>query len=331
MDLQNLLKRIKLNENNISMALGVLILIVVGAIVVNYFKGQQQSDTLPSGVTTEKTQVTLPTKHTVAKGETLWSIAEKYYKSGYNWVDIQKENNLLLIQKTKHLPEKVWILLQELRADPEQLPAGLRSLSDYRSFFSPAQKEGYAGVAVYSKKEPLRVENEIGLSRFDHEGRILKLFFPDFVLMNVYMPHGGRKKENMDYKLMAYVYLVSCVESVSRGKIILAGDFNVAHKEIDLARPKQNYSNTMFTPEERAKIDELIGVNLEDSFRLFNREPGNYSWFPYSFKAKERNLGWRIDYAFVSKNLTSRVKQSSILKNVAGSDHCPILLELNLD
>ena len=223
------------------------------------------------------------------------------------------------------------ILLQEIRADPEQLPAGLRSLSDYRSFFSPAQKKGYAGVAVYSKKEPLRVENEIGLSRFDHEGRILKLFFPDFVLMNVYMPHGGRKKENMDYKLMAYAYLVSCVESVNRGKIILAGDFNVAHKEIDLARPKQNYSNTMFTPEERAKIDELIGVNLEDSFRLFNREPGNYSWFPYSFKAKERNLGWRIDYAFVSKNLTSRVKQSSILKNVAGSDHCPILLELNLD
>jgi len=112
--------------------------------------------------------------------------------------------------------------------------------------------------------------------------------------------------------------------------VILAGDFNVAHEEIDLARPKQNVNNTMFTLEERVNIDNLINTGFIDSFRLFNRESGHYSWFPYSYDARERNLGWRIDYEFVSKNLKSKVRSSSILKEFGGSDHCPVLLEIDL-
>ena len=220
------------------------------------------------------------------------------------------------------------VLLQEIKADPEQLSYELLNPDGYYVFFNPAQKKGYAGVAAYSRLKPLKIENKIGMDRFDNEGRFLKLIFPNFTLINIYMPHGGRRKENMDYKLAVYSHLAKFLGSGNNEDMILVGDFNVAHKEIDLARPKENSKNTMFTPEERVKIDELINIGFIDSFRLFNRENGHYSWFPYSYDARERNLGWRIDYTFVSKSLKSRIKSSSILRGFAGSDHCPILLEI---
>lgn len=222
------------------------------------------------------------------------------------------------------------VCLQEIKAHPNQLSSNLRDLPNYHSFFNPAQKKGYAGVATYSRLKPLKIENKIGIDRFDKEGRFLELTFSDFVLINIYMPHGGRRKENMDYKLAVYSHLAKFLRSGSNKDTILVGDFNVAHKEVDLARPKENNKNTMFTLEERVKIDDLINMGFIDSFRLFNRENGHYSWFPYGFSARERNLGWRIDYEFVSKNLKSRVRGSSILKGFGGSDHCPVLLEVNL-
>ena len=223
------------------------------------------------------------------------------------------------------------ILLQEIKARPEQLSPRLRNLQDYHVFFNSAGRKGYAGTAVYTKEKPQKVEDKIGLEKFDGEGRFLKVRFSNFILLNVYMPHGGRKKENMSYKLAAYSHLVRTLRSArNQDKIILAGDFNIAHKEIDLARPEQNQKNTMFTPEERSKMDDLVNLGFEDSFRLFNLEGGHYSWFPYGFGARERNLGWRIDYSFVSKNLKSKVRNSSILKEFGGSDHCPVLVEIEI-
>lgn len=222
------------------------------------------------------------------------------------------------------------VLLQEVKAEPGQLSRRLIDFDDYYVFFNPAQKKGYAGVAAYSKLKPIRTENKIGIDRFDNEGRFLKLVFPNFTLINIYMPHGGRRKENMDYKLAVYSHLAKFLRSGSNKDTILVGDFNVAHREIDLARPKQNVNNTMFTLQERKKIDKLIDLGLVDSFRIFNKGGGYYSWFPYGFRAKERNLGWRIDYAFIPSKLKSKVRNTSILKGVDGSDHCPVLLEIDL-
>ena len=212
------------------------------------------------------------------------------------------------------------VCLQEVKTYPEQLSDQLRNPLNYYPLFNPAKKKGY------SKLKPLKIEDKIGLGKFDGEGRSLKVKFSNFILLNVYMPHGGRKKENMGYKLTAYSHLLASLRH--HGEVVVAGDFNIAHHEIDLARPNQNHKNTMFTTKERSKIDDLVNLGFEDSFRLFNQKPGYYSWFPYGFDARERNLGWRIDYAFVSKDLRSKMKTSSILKDVTGSDHCPVLLEI---
>lgn len=156
------------------------------------------------------------------------------------------------------------------------------------------------------------------------EGRFLKLTFPRFTLINFYLPHGGRKKENLDYKLKVYDFLLNYLSKLVNEKVILSGDFNIAHEDIDLARPKQNQNNIMFTPEERKKIDNLIQLGYVDTFRIFNQEGGNYTWWSYMAGARERNLGWRIDYLFVSPGLKQDLKSAFILQEIAGSDHCPI-------
>ncbi len=142
------------------------------------------------------------------------------------------------------------------------------------------------------------------------------------------MPHGGRQKENMGYKLKAFKILRKYLKNLKNKKIILAGDFNITHKEIDLARPKENKENTMFTRAERKQIEKIIKLGFFDTFRIFNKEEGNFTWWPYFFDARERNLGWRIDYIFVSQPLVRNLKNTFILKAVKGSDHCPIGIEL---
>jgi len=220
------------------------------------------------------------------------------------------------------------VCLQEVRVEKEQLPEELRRPKHYCSFFNPALKPGYAGVAVYTKTEPLEVKNKIGLKRFDQEGRILYLEYSDFVLINLYLPHGGRQKENLFYKLEVYVNLFDYLKKIKSKNIVLAGDFNVAHQQIDLARPKQNKNNIMFTIEEREQIDKIIKLGFVDSFRKFHSKGGHYTWWPYAFNARERNLGWRIDYIFTSKSLTLKLKNAFILSKVQGSDHCPIGIEI---
>lgn len=216
------------------------------------------------------------------------------------------------------------VCLQETKAKKEQLSSELIKPKNYYSYFNSAEKPGYAGVAVYTKKKPLAIEYKTGMERFDKEGRVLKLEYSDFLLINVYLPHGGRKKENLDYKLEVYKFLLNYLKELRNKNIILIGDFNIAHKEIDLARPKQNQNNIMFTPKERKQIDKIIELGLRDTFRKFHKGKGNFTWWPYFYDARKRNLGWRIDYTFVSKNLTRRLKDAFILREVIGSDHCPI-------
>ncbi|MCK4781728.1 exodeoxyribonuclease III [Candidatus Parcubacteria bacterium] len=216
------------------------------------------------------------------------------------------------------------VCLQEIRAQKEQLPDDLLQPKGYYFYFNQAVKKGYSGVAIYSKKKPLKVENKLGLKRFDQEGRILKLKYPDFTLINIYLPHGGRQKENLGYKLEVYKYLLNYLKKIKNQKIVLVGDFNVAHQEIDLARPKQNQKNIMFTSEERKQIDKVIKMGFIDTFRKFNKKTGNYTWWPHIANCRERNLGWRLDYIFVSKNMSMKLKKAFILNKVMGSDHCPI-------
>ncbi|MCL5970049.1 MAG: exodeoxyribonuclease III [Patescibacteria group bacterium] len=244
------------------------------------------------------------------------------------------------------------VCLQEIKASPDQLSDEVINIPGYFSFFNPAEKPGYSGVAVYTKEKPEKIyyllfghfgltrinnylENaqDLGqarmttLERFNKEGRFLCLEFIDYFLVNVYLPHRGRDQSNLKYKLEVYKKLIEYLGKLKGKNVVLIGDFNVAHTELDLARPRQNVRNIMFTPEERAQIERLIEMGFSDTFRLFNKEGGYYTWWPYFANARERNLGWRIDYCFVSKGLIPKVKNSFILPEIHGSDHCPIGLE----
>lgn len=221
------------------------------------------------------------------------------------------------------------VCLQEIKAQKEQLPHDLIKPEKYLAYFNPAFKKGYSGVLVYTKKEPLKVECETGIKRFDQEGRMLILKYPNFNLINLYLPHGGRQKENLDYKLGVYKYLLNYLRKTKNKPLILTGDFNIAHKEVDLERPKGNKNNIMFTPKEREQIDKIIELGFTDTFRKFYKKSGHYTWWPYFANARERNLGWRIDYIFISKILTKKLKKAFILNKVMGSDHCPTGIELD--
>jgi len=222
------------------------------------------------------------------------------------------------------------VCLQEIKTKLDQLKVVLFKPKDYFLYFNSAKKEGMWGVAVFSKMKPIEIKSKIGMRRFDEEGRFLELKFPQFTLINFYSPHGGRKKENLNYKLEAYEEFLDYLQKIKNEKIILAGDFNIAHKEIDLARPKENKENIMFTPKERKQIDRIIKIGFVDSFREFHKGSGNFTWWPYSFNARERNLGWRIDYIFVTKFLISKIKNAFVLREVKGSDHCPVGIEIEI-
>lgn len=218
-----------------------------------------------------------------------------------------------------------FVCLQEVKVDIHQVPSDLINPAGYFSYFNFGIHKGHSGVAVFTKEKPKEIKKVIGFKRLDQEGRVLILRYKKFTLFNLYLPHGGRQKENLPYKLEVYDYLIDYLGKIKNEKIILAGDFNVAHKEIDLARPKENVNNIMFTPEERKQIDRLISLGFIDTFRKLHPEGGHYTWWVYPINNRERkDVGWRIDCLFVSKNLTSRLKKAVILSEVTGSDHCPI-------
>ncbi|THB66695.1 MAG: exodeoxyribonuclease III [Gammaproteobacteria bacterium] len=224
------------------------------------------------------------------------------------------------------------LAIQETKANPEQLGESLINPEGYYTFWSSAEKKGYSGVAVYSKEKPLKVE-KLGISEFDSEGRVLIAHYDKFVLINCYFPNSQAEGARLDYKL-AFCRAIKekCDNLVNEGKnIILCGDYNIAHKEIDLKNPKTNQKNPGFLPEERAWMTHFLDSGYRDIFReLHPDEEGLYTWWSYRFKAREKNAGWRIDYLCVNNNIASSVKDAKIHSNVMGSDHCPVSINLNL-
>lgn len=225
------------------------------------------------------------------------------------------------------------ICLQETKATPDQLPEGLRNVPGYHSYFvSPEEKKGYSGVCLYSKKEPGRVIPGFGQRRFDSEGRTLVAYYDDFVLFNVYFPNGKASPERLRYKMEFYQEFLEVARGfVANGKhVIVCGDVNTAHKEIDLARPRENAKTSGFLPQERKWIDDLLAAGFVDTFRMFDPDPDRYTWWDMKTRARERNVGWRIDYFFVDEGLRDKVRNAFIQPEVQGSDHCPVGLELDL-
>jgi len=220
------------------------------------------------------------------------------------------------------------VALQEIKAQPEQLPEALKNIPGYTAYWFSAQKKGYAGVATYSKELPLSVIYGIDHHDHDYEGRVLTLEFNDFFFVNAYFPNSQHGLLRMDYKLQFNRDLLTFANTLAAQKsVVICGDFNVAHKEIDLTNPKQNEKNPGYAPEERAWMDQFLGAGFVDTFRMFNQEPGQYTWWSYRFNARARNIGWRIDYFCVDTKSAARVKAAAILPEVQGSDHCPVTLD----
>ena len=224
------------------------------------------------------------------------------------------------------------LCLQETKAQPDQLAEEIMKCNDYKSYFFSAEKKGYSGVAVYSRVEPLKVNSGFSNPLFDNEGRVLEVEYDNFVLYNVYFPNGGRGPERVKYKLDFYEKLFNRTEEmrVKKKNIIVCGDYNTAHKEIDLARPGPNAKVSGFLPEERAWVDRIIEMGYIDIFREFNKEPGQYTYWDQITRARERNTGWRIDYFMVSNEMKKMVSNATIHPLVMGSDHCPVEIELSI-
>ena len=223
------------------------------------------------------------------------------------------------------------LCLQETKAHPEQLIEKFIKPSGFYSYWSSAEKKGYSGVCLYSKIQPKSVVEGLGIKEFDSEGRTLIADYGNFILFNIYYPNGGEGNKRVPFKMKFYdAFLVKVEKLRKKGrKIIITGDLNTAHTEIDLARPKENEKNTGFLPQEREWVDKFIKYGYVDTFRHFTKDGGHYTWWDYYTAARARDVGWRIDYFFITENLLPKLKKAFILKDVMGSDHCPVGIEMN--
>jgi len=222
------------------------------------------------------------------------------------------------------------LCLQETKSLPEQLLPELSAPKGYHPYFHfPTIKKGYSGVAIYSKKEPKKVSRDIGIEPMDQEGRLIMADYGDFIIINCYFPNGGGAPERLRYKLDFYDHFLDFINKLHKKQpnIILCGDLNVAHTEIDLARPKENVTHVGFLPIERAWLDKFIASGWTDIFRKFYPDKTSaYTYWDQKTFARERNVGWRIDYFFCSPEMLPKVKSMAILEHIYGSDHCPIEL-----
>lgn len=220
------------------------------------------------------------------------------------------------------------LALQETKAQEDQLSKNLKSINGYNSYWHSAEKKGYSGVAIYSKEPPLRIITGIGNNLYDREGRVITAEFKTFFLINIYFPNAGEGLKRLDYKISFNKELHTFANKLSKEKpVILCGDFNVAHKAIDLKNPKNNVTNAGYTPEEREWMDSFINSGYTDTFRMFNQEADQYSWWSYRFNSRAKNIGWRIDYFCVDRQAEKQVVDAKILQEIMGSDHCPVLLK----
>ncbi len=244
-------------------------------------------------------------------------VAEK--KGFLSWLN-EENPDILCIQETKvHDPE---VLSDELL-----VPEG------YNAFWNCAtEKKGYSGVVVYSKEEPIEVKVDFGKNILSKEGRMILLEYNKYYLINIYFPNGGMSKVRLEYKLEFYKLFTKYIRKLDKKKpVIFCGDINTAHNEIDLSRPRQNENNSGFMLKERKYLDKWIESGFLDTFRILNpNAKEEYSWWDMKTRSRERNVGWRIDYFFISKRLKKNLKQAYIMQEVTGSDHCPVGIELNI-
>ena len=224
------------------------------------------------------------------------------------------------------------LCVQETKAHKEQLTSEILNDHGYYTFWHSGDRKGYSGVATFCKHQPLYVQEGLGVEKYDKEGRVLITEHDNFLLYNIYFPNGQKNDERLKYKLDFYDDLLPIInDQVNSGNnVIVAGDWNTAHLPIDLARPNENKNTSGFMPIEREKIDLYISNAWIDTFRLFHDEAERYSWWTYRFGARERNVGWRIDYFFVNEGMVEICKDADIHQNILGSDHCPVSLTLNL-
>ncbi|MBT3324577.1 exodeoxyribonuclease III [archaeon] len=221
------------------------------------------------------------------------------------------------------------ICLQEIKAMEEQIPDTINNIEDYHLVVNSAERKGYSGVCVYTKIKPLSVKKGFGVSEFDKEGRALVLEYEKFILMNIYYPNGKMSDERLKYKLDFYDHFLKFC-SKQKKPLVICGDVNTAHNEIDLARPKGNDKVSGFLREERDWLDKFEEKGLIDTFRHFHPETVKYSWWSVRTRARERNVGWRLDYFYVTKNILEKVKKAFILNEVMGSDHCPVGVNIEI-
>ena len=224
------------------------------------------------------------------------------------------------------------ILLQETKAQADQIDKALEGIDGYHIYSNCAERKGYAGVTILSRHEPLQIIHDIGIAEHDQEGRVIVAEFEDFYLLNVYVPNSGEALARLDYRQSWDLeFLAYCQQLQGKKPLIACGDFNVAHREIDIARPKPNYNKSSgYTQVEIDGFSHFLDAGLVDTYRHFHPDTVAYSWWSFRAGARARNVGWRIDYVLTSKSLIGNVKQAFILPDITGSDHCPVGIEIDL-
>jgi len=220
------------------------------------------------------------------------------------------------------------LALQEIKVHSDDLSEEIKNIDGYSGFFNPAQKRGYSGTAFYTKVKPENVENGLANVEIDYEGRVISLDVGPYKIINFYFPHSSRDLHRLDFKLAFNKEAKSFIKKNLSDNLIVCGDLNVAHNEIDLARPKDNKKNAGFTQVERTSFDDLLSVGLVDVFREHFPDKQEFSWWGHFHNSRERNIGWRIDYFLTKRKLSDKVKKVEILTKVYGSDHCPVVIEL---
>lgn len=224
------------------------------------------------------------------------------------------------------------LCLQETKAQDGEVEKALSKMTDYQQYYNSADRKGYSGVAILSKKKPMSITNDMGIAEHDKEGRVQCAEFENFYLVNVYVPNSGQELVRLDYRQKWDVDFRNYLENLKKAKpIVLCGDLNVAHRAIDLKNDKANYNKTAgYTQIEIDGMDNLLNTGFVDSFRHFHPDTVAYTYWSYRFKSRERNTGWRIDYFLVSNSLVDKINKVEILSEYYGSDHCPIQLEIEL-
>ncbi len=245
----------------------------------------------------------------------------------YNLNGIRAAINKGLVEWLKSEKPDIFCI-QELKANKDQVDTKEIHELGYECYWLSAVKKGYSGVAIFSKIKPNHIEYGCGIEKYDFEGRVIRADYDTFSILSVYHPSGSSGDERQEFKMEWLKDFYHYIENLKKTipNLIISGDLNICHQAIDIHNPKSNANSSGFLPEERAWVDEFLSLGFHDTYRIFHPEPGKYSWWSYRFNSREKNLGWRIDYHFVSDTIIHRIKDADILNSAEHSDHCPVSL-----